>query len=208
MAPVAGSSLPIWPSPLASLPVNGVSMNGCTVPAVVILTRRLLLVVMYRMLLGPCTMSLRKHWQPSTRNSSMLPAGVILPIWVWNVPPELGSGLGVKNSLPSVNQRFLSEPTVTYLGSLFVVGTLYCVNLKRSAALAAESIAPSTMASPATRATTTANRRRFDDLWCVNIPSPPSEATSGRVRAASWLSFVTLYGNWQDQWTFAPFYTR
>src|SRR5215211_6022999 len=75
-------------------------------------------------------------------------------------------------------------------------------------ACASESIAPSTMASPATTAKASANSRRFDDLWCVNIPPPPSEATSGRVRAASWLSFVTLYGNWQDQQTFAPFYTH
>jgi hypothetical protein len=72
--------------------VNGVSMNGCTSPAVVIRPRRWLLVVKYRMLSGPCTMSFRKHWQPSARNSVIWPAGVIVPIWLWKVPPSRDRG--------------------------------------------------------------------------------------------------------------------
>src|SRR5215207_7212866 len=108
--------------------------------------------------------------------------------------------------LMAVHPKLLgSKPSSTLSATLVKV---YCGAGGAVCARASESIAPSAMASPTTRANTITNRRRFDDLWCVNIPPPPSEATPGRVRAASWLSLATLYGNWQDQRTFAPFFIR
>ena len=67
----------------------------------------------------------------------------------------------------SVNQRLPSEPLVMFLGWLSAVGTLNCLNLPTGAAWAAESVAPSTMASAATSANTSANRRTADGRWCV-----------------------------------------
>jgi hypothetical protein len=142
-------------------------------------------------------MSLRKHWQPSTRNSVISPVGVILPIWLWKVPPVSGSALGVKKSTPSVNQRFPSEPGVTYLGSLFAVGTFYCVNLKRPAASADESIAPSAMASPATTANSTATRRRADGRRYVSIlhPSVAGHHPSAPVSVGTSRAYLRTHGS-------------
>src|SRR6476619_925549 len=82
------------------------------------------------MLPGPCARSLRMQpLQPaatSGANSVIAPAGVTRPIL---------AGAPV-NAVPSVNQRFPSEPLVMALGSLLAVGTLNCVSLAAGAAVA------------------------------------------------------------------------
>ncbi len=107
----------------------------------------------------------------STRNSVMSSPGVILPMLLWKVPPVSGSGLGVKKSRPSVNQRFPSEPTVMDDGSLSALGTLYVLYLNRAgAACAPESVPPTRAAPTERRHDPVVNAETWDPLV---VPSHP-----------------------------------
>src|SRR5215218_2963117 len=75
--------------------------------------------------------------------------------------------------------------------------TLVKVYCGAACARAAESIAPSSMASPATSANTKINRRKADDLWYVSIlpplPSGIRACLYARIWHILWIGYLSGY---------------
>src|SRR5262245_44893692 len=104
---------------------------------------------------GPWATSVRMQELQFAANSVTVPSGVMRAIF---------AGAPV-TSVPSVNQRFPSEPVVMPRGWLFAVGTLYCLSAPTGAAIAAPA---ADNARPAASVIASARPTRLDmgpSLW-------------------------------------------